>query len=158
MKSVPHSNKLLAFRALKQGLKYSYENWRMWSNYMVIAVDVGELAEACRALGRIIQLTNNKGTAVVDEDVLDRLVNAITRAPSEPEEAISTSTVSSGMSTPAVNPNEGRGLLPRVLGLFERSILPQVSSGRVYRAYARLTTWQSRWDDALKAWMDAYRE
>ncbi|ESK98049.1 tetratricopeptide repeat domain 27 [Moniliophthora roreri MCA 2997] len=158
MKSVPHSNKLLAFRALKQGLKHSYENWRMWSNYMVIAVDVGELAEACRALGRIIQLTSNKSIPVVDEDVLDRLVNAITRAPSDPEAAASTSTVSSGESKPAINPNEGHGLLPRVLDLFERSILPHVSSARVYRAYARLMTWQSRWDDALKAWMDAYRE
>ena len=39
---VPFSNRLLAFRALKQGLKYKYENWRMWNNYMVVALDVGE--------------------------------------------------------------------------------------------------------------------
>ncbi|KAL0579900.1 hypothetical protein V5O48_002071 [Marasmius crinis-equi] len=152
-----HSNKILAFRALKQGLKYSYENWRMWGNYMIVAVDVGELAEACRALGRVVQETSNKGNTVIDEDVLDRLVNAVTRAPSNPDDAVETS-ADGGEVKPIVNPNEGHGLLPRVLDLFDKFILPHVSSTRVFRAYARLMTWQSRWDDALKAWMDAYRE
>jgi len=32
-----------------------------------------------------------------------------------------------------------------------------VSSPRIFRAYARLLTWQGRWDDALKAHLDAYR-
>ncbi|KAF9261740.1 TPR-like protein [Marasmius fiardii PR-910] len=160
--STSHTNKMLAFRALKQGLKHGYENWRMWSNYMIIAVDVGELAEATRALGRIVQETSNKGTVVIDEDVLDRLVNAVTRAPSDPDEAVDTSTVDSranaGEVKPVLNPNEGHGLLPRVLDLFDKFILPHLSSARVFRAYARLMTWEGNWDDALKAWMDAYRE
>ncbi|KAG7095651.1 hypothetical protein E1B28_006373 [Marasmius oreades] len=160
LQSTSHTNKMLAFRALKEGLKHSYENWRMWSNYMLIAVDVGELAEATRALGRVVQETSNKGTAVVDEDVLDRLVNAVTRAPSNPDEAVDTSADDSnaGDAKLILNPNEGRGLLPRVLDLFDKVILPHVSSARVFRAYARLMTWQEKWDGALKAWMDAYRE
>ncbi|THV08401.1 tetratricopeptide repeat domain 27 [Dendrothele bispora CBS 962.96] len=158
--SIPHSNKLLAYKALKMGLKHAYDNWRMWSNYMIIAVDVGELAEACRALSRVVEETSSKsgveGT-VLDEDVLDRLVNAVTRAPSDPEDAVEKSPT--GQATaPVVNPNEGHGLLPRVLDLFENTILPRVSTARVFRAYARLMIWQGRWDDALKAWMDAYRE
>ncbi|KAJ3556322.1 hypothetical protein NM688_g2090 [Phlebia brevispora] len=48
---IPFTNRLLAFRALKQGLRFNYDNWRMWSNYMIVAMDVGELSEACRALG-----------------------------------------------------------------------------------------------------------
>ncbi|KAF9069783.1 tetratricopeptide repeat domain 27 [Rhodocollybia butyracea] len=156
---VPHSNKQLAFRALKEGLKRSYDNWRMWSNYMIIAVDVGELSEACRALGRVVEETSGKSDgAVLDEDVLDRLVTAVTRAPSDVQDALA-STDNAGSDMQAVlNPNEGHGLLPRVLDLFDRIILPRVSSTRVFRAYARLLTWMGRWEDTMKAWMDSYRE
>ena len=125
---------------------------------MIVAVDVGELAEASRALGRVVQETSNKGSTIIDEDVLDRLVSAVTRAPSKPEDAVEASQGGSGDVRPVVNPNEGHGLLPRVLDLFDRFILPHVSSARVFRAYARLMTWQGKWEDALKAWMDAYRE
>ncbi|KAF5377762.1 hypothetical protein D9757_008080 [Collybiopsis confluens] len=152
--SVPYDNKQLAFRALKEGLKRSYENWRMWSNYMIIAVDVGELAEACRALGRVVEETSNKPEGVIlDEDVLDRLVNAVTRTP-----ATISLEDSSDANRAVHNPNEGYGLLPRVVDLFDRIILPRVSSARVFRAYARLLTWQGKWEDTMNAWMDAYRE
>ena len=74
----------MAFRALKQGLKFSYDNWRMWNNYMIVALDVGELSEACRALGRVVEERAAKdGAACVDEDVLDRLVDAATRGPED---------------------------------------------------------------------------
>ncbi|KAJ7217293.1 hypothetical protein GGX14DRAFT_440944 [Mycena pura] len=141
--AVPFENKLLAFRALKQGLRSAYDKWRMWYNYMVVAVDVGELAEAARALGRVVEMRGAEG---LDEDVLERLVTAITRAPAvDPAAAAST-------------PNEGRALLRPVTHLLEDIVLPRVSSSpRVFRAYARLLTWESRWDDALKASMDAYR-
>ena len=39
----------------------------MWYNYMVVAVDVGELAEAARALGRVVEMRGAEG---LDEDVL----------------------------------------------------------------------------------------
>ncbi|KAH7926797.1 TPR-like protein [Leucogyrophana mollusca] len=149
------SNKTLAFRALKQGLKYSYENWRMWSNYMIVAMDVGELSEACRAQARIIEERAAKiGAESVDEEVIERLVDAVTRAPADPDDAVE----GSGAARDAIkNPNEGHGLFPRVQDLFDRSILPRVSSPRIFRAYARLLTWQSRWEDALRAYLDAYR-
>ena len=66
--SIPFANKMLAFRALKQGLKFSFENWRMWTNYMIVSMNVGELAEACRALGRIVEQRYDKiGAEAVDE-------------------------------------------------------------------------------------------
>ncbi|KAF8524551.1 tetratricopeptide repeat domain 27 [Hysterangium stoloniferum] len=146
-KQIPFSNKMLAFRALRQGLKYSYENWRMWSNYMIVAVDVGELAEASRALTRIVEQRADKDRAAcVDEEVLGRLVDAVTRVPWEQSED----------HVPRTQ-NEGHGLLPRVLDLFERTILPRVSSPRIFHTYARLLTWQGRWADALRAYLDAYR-
>ncbi|KAG6917666.1 hypothetical protein DXG01_001641 [Tephrocybe rancida] len=154
-KSIPFSNKLLAFRALKQGLKFSYENWRMWSNYMVVAMDVGELAESCRALGRVVEETSDKnGADSVDIEVLERLVAAVTRAPVNPEDAVE----GKAEAQPAAqNPNEGHGLLRTVSNLFERVLLPRVSSPRVHRAYARLLTWEGRWEEALKAHLDGYR-
>jgi len=46
----------------------------------------------------------------------------------------------------------------RVLDLLERTILPRFSDvPRIFRAYARLLTWQSRWSDAVGAHMNAYR-
>lgn len=148
-KAKSFSNRMLAFRALKQGLKYSYDNWRMWTNYMIVAVDVGELSEACRALTRIVEERSAKiGAECVDEEVLERLVNAVTRVPAGDDDR----------GRDAVNnPSEGHGLLRRVLELFDRTILPRVSSPRIFRAYARLLTWQSRWEDALKAHLDWYR-
>lgn len=120
---------------------------------MIVAMDVGELSEACRALSRVVEETSAKvGAKSVDEDVLERLVDAVTRAPSDPD------TTGDGTAENAVgNPNEGHGLLKRVLDLFERTILPRLSSTRIFRAYARLLTWQSRWEEVLKAYLDGYR-
>lgn len=146
--SIPFENKMLAFRALQQGLKSSYENWRMWTNYMVVAMDVGEVSEAAYALGRIVEERAAKnGAGAVDEDVLDRVVDAVTRGAhaDQLDDAAPT------------GPNEGPGLLRRVTDLFERIILPRVSSPRIFRARARLLTWQSRWDEAIHAYLDAYR-
>jgi hypothetical protein len=123
----------------------------MWTNYMIVCMDVGELAEACRALGRVVEQRSNKaGAECVDEDVLDKLVDAVTRAPATPEEPADGERV-------VFNPNEGHGLLKRVEDLFERVILPRVSSSRIYRARARLLTWESRWEESIKAYVDAYR-
>ena len=152
---------MLAFRALKIGLKYSYDNWRMWTNYMLVAMDVGEFAECTRALGRVVEERAAKvGAECVDEDVLDRLVDAVIRPPSArvAEAADSESPAPGGDSAGTARlPNEGEGLRPRVLDLFERVLLPRVSSQRIYKAYARLLASQSRWSEALKYYLDAYR-
>ncbi|QRV73325.1 tetratricopeptide repeat domain-containing protein [Ceratobasidium sp. AG-Ba] len=159
---IKFTNKILAFRALKQGLKYSYENWRMWQNYVIVAVDSGELSEACRALGRLVELRSGKeGSASVDIEVLERLVDAVTRAPPDEDEP-------DANQQRVRNADEGHGLFPGVYDLFSRVILPRVSdSPRIYRAWARLLMWRARsktathlratWTDALNAHMDAYR-
>jgi hypothetical protein len=133
----------------------------MWQNFIIVAVDVGELSEACRALGRLVELRAAKdGAASVDVEVLERLVDAVTRASSNEEEP------SEGQRVR--NPDEGHGLFPRVHDLFTRVVLPRVSdSPRIYRAWARLLVWraqskgathlQATWSDALAAHMNAYR-
>ena len=137
---------MLAFRALKQGLKFHYENWRMWMNYMIVAMDVGEFSEACRALGRVVEERAAKvGPESVDVDVLDRLVDAATRAPLDE------------LGNTALSSNEGQGLLRRVEDLFVRIILPRVSSSRIFRARARLLTSQGKVPEALEAYLEGYR-
>jgi len=144
--AIPYENKVLAFRALKQGLKFHYENWRMWMNYTIVAMDVGEFAEACRALGRVVEERATKvGAESVDTDVLDRLVDAATRAPPD------------GTDSVVLSPNEGQNLLRRVEDLFARIIFPRVSSPRIFRARARLLVSQGRLSEALEAYLEGYR-
>jgi hypothetical protein len=144
--------KLLAFRALQRGLKFAYENWRMWVNYMIIAMEVGELSEATRALGTIVeQRADKEKEKCVDIEVLESLVNECGKTSREEGDGTTTETRYS-------KPNEGRALTRRVLDLIERQILPRISSSsRIFRAYARLLVSQSRYSDALEAHMNAFR-
>ena len=115
-------------------------------NYTIVAMDVGEFGEACRALGRVVEERAAKvGAESVDADVLDRLVDAATRAP--PNETDST----------VLGPNESQNLLRRVEDLFARIILPRVSSSRIFRARARLFVSQGRLPEALEAFLEGYR-
>ena len=147
---VPFTRRMLAWRALRQGVKHGYDNWRMWTNYMVVSMDVGELTEACRALARIVERRADKdGSSSVDEDVLDKLVDAATRSVAQAE-----------TESPDVqqerswNPKE---LLKRVTELLDNTILPRVATTRVYRARARLYTFHADYESAIRLYMDAYR-
>ena len=119
---------------------------------MVVSIDVGQLSEASRALSRVVSLRAAKdGSKCVDNAVLARLIDAVTRVPWDAEQA-----EISRVRTE--NVNEGLGLYPRVRDLFEGVLIPNIAdSPMVFRAYAKLLTWQGRWADALKAYMDAYR-
>ncbi|KZV93068.1 TPR-like protein [Exidia glandulosa HHB12029] len=166
-----YAHRLAAFRALRQGLKFSYDNWKMWENYMLVALEVGELHECIRALGRVVEeRAERDGAASVDEDVLDRLVSAATRGSSTstivPSAPVHTPGHDLGAipedeeqePAPATVPTQTPGsLVGRVNDLFERTILPRVSSPRIFKAYARLKTVSGEWSDALKAHLDAYR-
>jgi len=116
---------------------------------MVVSVDVGELAEACRAMGRVVEERADKdGAECVDIAVLERLVDAVTRSPK----------IQAGQSESAPNANEGLGLYKRVDDLLTRIILPHIStSPRIFRAHARLLVWRGRWSEALEAHEAAYR-
>ena len=148
--AVPFAHRMLAWRALKQGVKYSYDNWRMWTNYMVVSMDVGELTEACRALARVVERRADKdGSSSVDEDVLDKLVDAATRSVAQAE-----------TESPEVQQQRSwspKELLKRVTELLDNTILPRVATTRVYRARARLYTFHADYESAIRLYMDAYR-
>ena len=114
-------------------------------------MEVGEFAEACRALGRVVEeRATEVGAESVDEDVLDRLVHAATRAP--PNDGGST----------VVNPNEGQGLLRRMEDLFGRIILPHVSSGHARLYSCRKSNcprdWRLTWKATVPASLVRWRE
>ncbi|KAK4048345.1 hypothetical protein OIV83_004867 [Microbotryomycetes sp. JL201] len=145
---LPFSRKRAAFHCLKQAIKHSYDSWRMWYNYMIVAVDVGEMSEACRALSRITEMRITKdGEAAIDLDVLERLVDAVTK-PLDDEDN----------ESDHVDANYGKGLFPRVDDLIKRVILPHVSnSPRIFLAHARLFMWNGDFAGALDCHLKAYR-
>ncbi|KAH9811118.1 hypothetical protein DFH28DRAFT_983768 [Melampsora americana] len=60
-----------AFHALQQAVKISYDSWRMWANYMIVGMSIGEYSESIRALGRVIEIKGEEG---LDLDVLEKLI------------------------------------------------------------------------------------
>lgn len=147
-----YENKILAFRALKNGLRTAYNNWRMWQNYMVVAVDVGELSEAVRAMTRVVEeMAGSDPILAVDPDVLDKLVDAV---------ALDDWNNGAGPANgkPPPTSNVGWGLLPLVERLFDVTIFPRVSDNdRVWRAHARLLRWKEDWAGAVEDYIRAYR-
>jgi hypothetical protein len=98
------------------------------------------------AIGRVVEECAAKvGAESVDTDVLDRLVDTATRVPHNETDSI------------VPSPNEGQNLLRRVEDLFARTILPHLSSPRVFRARARLLVSQGRLPEALEAYLEGYR-
>jgi hypothetical protein len=124
----------------------------MWMNYMVVAMDVGELSEASLALGRVVEQRADKDREkCVDVEVLERLVDACGRTNEQGADE-------SANELRYTKPNEGAALTRRVLDLIERQILPRISSSpRTFRAYARLLMSQSRYNEAMQAHLNAYR-
>ncbi|WVQ69822.1 uncharacterized protein L199_008043 [Kwoniella botswanensis] len=147
---VSYENKHLAWRALRQGLRFAYANWRMWQNYMIVSIDVGELSEAARAMTRVVEELSNKDPVLaVDPDVLDKLVDSVTRD--------DYSLLKEGKVVPKTS-NEGFGLLPIVERLFDVTILPRISdSPRIWKTHARLERWKENWQNALEDYLKAYR-
>ena len=154
-KRIPIEHKLLAYRALKHGLRFTYNNWKMWYNYMIVCVDVGELFEAARALGRVVEETGDSEETIIDLDVVDRLVDAVAKGSAGSAEAPEPS-VDEGEAENV--PREPTGLSRAITELFENTLLPKISySPRLFRAHARLMTVKGKWGDALKSYLDGYR-
>ncbi|CAD6887136.1 unnamed protein product [Tilletia laevis] len=159
--ATPYRLRLLAHKALQNSVKYSRDSWRVWVNYMVVSVDAGLLGEACRAFARVVELrtagakNEQEKVEAVDFEVLDRLVDAVTRAPSDEEDA-----VDGGNSTaqPAYSPHEGIGLRVAVENLFDNVLLTRISSStRIWRTYAKLQMWKRNYASCIKAHMEAYQ-
>lgn len=134
-----------AFQCLKQAVKYKRDSWRIWENLMVVAVDLGDLSEACRALRSIVELrAQHDGDACVDLAVLERLVNAVTQ--------------DTAASLGGGAESQARGLAGRVSELFDQVILPKFSNNpRIFQAHAKLSRWKGDIKTSLDDYLKAYR-
>lgn len=147
----------LAHGALRNGLKYSYDNWRMWNNYMLVSLQIGDTVECIRALGRIADIKAQRSqdnsaveSEIVDLDIVMRLVDLTLQEP--PLDAT--------MQASHVR------LLTALVESLIPLIPPSTSSagsikGRTLYALhilqARLLIHQKQYSAALRAHMDAYR-
>jgi tetratricopeptide (TPR) repeat protein len=69
-----------AFGCLKEAIKVNYEAANIWENYLFVSVDIGEFAEAIRAMERIFAIRIEKHDMKdysVDEQVLEIIVTAV---------------------------------------------------------------------------------
>jgi cytochrome c-type biogenesis protein CcmH/NrfG len=75
---IRQQKKTEAFNALQQALKHSYDNWKMWQNFMFTATDLHDFTEAIKAAERVVELRATKdGVGCVDFEVLRILVDAV---------------------------------------------------------------------------------
>lgn len=148
--------RLLAHKALGISLKYQFESWRVWANYMVVSIDVGMLREATRAFARVIEIrfreaSSSAATAgdaknVVDLDVLNKLVDAVIRAPAADEDPSTRST------------DIGEALRPAVTRLFQDTLLPRFSTdAAIWQSYARLLFSAGEYRDVLQARVQSFQ-
>lgn len=75
------NQKMRAWKTLQEALKWNYENWKLWDNYMVVSVDVGQFHEVMKAYNRILDLKPKH----IDVEVLRILVDALTDKFKDPQ-------------------------------------------------------------------------
>ncbi|EIW70151.1 hypothetical protein TREMEDRAFT_30027 [Tremella mesenterica DSM 1558] len=150
--------KLLAFRALRQGLKASPTNWRMWQNYMFLALSVGELVEACRAMMRLVEDFGGKDPIrMVDFDVLDKLVDASQKLNTIPEDDVAQSTKPE-VDSSELKENFTYGLEYTLSLLFSQTLLPRITdSSHIYKSHSRFLVYQKKYDQAVESSLRAYK-
>jgi tetratricopeptide (TPR) repeat protein len=140
-----------AWTALKTATQIKHESWRMWENYMLVSLDVGELSECIRAMRRCIGLRSNEcGEAAVDFEVLKLLVQE-TIGLDAPTDEQTTSEIGSG-------PGSLRGFPRMVNDLMMQVVQPLITHDpRLWRLLAKLHIWRGKYAEALEANEKAYR-
>ncbi|GJJ07549.1 hypothetical protein Clacol_001751 [Clathrus columnatus] len=156
-RKIPLAYLSLAHRALQNGLKHSFENWRMWNNYMLVSLEIGDTTECIRALRRIAEIRaqrsegqNEREVDIVDLDILTQLVDSILQDPM----------LDSATQTPYIR------LLASLISDTLIPLIPALPSPTpsgtralycLHILHARLLTHQKQYSVAIHAHMDAYR-
>ncbi|KAI2796359.1 Tetratricopeptide repeat domain 27 [Blomia tropicalis] len=105
-----------AMRTLQEAIKCNFENWKIWDNYIAVAIDVGAFNEAIEAWNRLIDFKNGN----VDDNIITILVEAVV-----------------GNILDCDGEPSGR-CLPKLLKLFGRVTATSDGSAIFWRKYARL--------------------
>ncbi|KAA1122542.1 hypothetical protein PGTUg99_037770 [Puccinia graminis f. sp. tritici] len=141
------SRPMAAFYALQQAVKLSYDSWRMYTNYMLIAMSVGEYMEATRALGRVVEI---RGEAGVDMEVLAKLVKVIMLQRSDPAKTDEWSETDKGI-------RQAR-LFERLVDVIDRVVLPKTPTmPALWELRSELAELDGDLEAALRFQMESYR-
>ncbi|ORY77695.1 hypothetical protein BCR37DRAFT_382584 [Protomyces lactucae-debilis] len=138
-----------AWTALKMATQIKHESWRMWENYMLVSLDVGEFGECIHAMRRCIELrSNDRGEAAVDFEVLKLLV----------QETIQMEPPTSATSESGHSPDALRGVARMVTDLVTQVVQPLITyDPRLWRLLGKLQIWRGKFAEALEANEKAYR-
>ncbi|KNZ48771.1 hypothetical protein VP01_541g6 [Puccinia sorghi] len=132
------SRPMAAFYALQQAVKLSYDSWRMYTNYMIIAMSVGEYVEAVRALGRVVEMRGESG---IDMEVLEKLVKVVEQQRSEDDR----------------ERRQGR-LHARLVDVMDRVVLAKAQTKpAIWELRSQLAEMDGDLEGALRFQMDGYR-
>ncbi|OMJ30125.1 TPR repeat-containing protein [Smittium culicis] len=72
--------KLDAWNCLREAIKFKFDNWQIWSNFLVTSVAIGQFASAIQSMTRIIELRVAKsGSSCVDVEILNIIIQSVTR-------------------------------------------------------------------------------
>ncbi|XP_053625615.1 tetratricopeptide repeat protein 27 [Plodia interpunctella] len=70
---VHQGDKLRAYRALMEALKFNYDNWKLWENVIIVSLDTGHFEDVIRGVHRMLDLRSK----YEDTEVQAVLVRAI---------------------------------------------------------------------------------
>lgn len=121
-----------AYSTLQEAIKCNFEEWRLWQNYLTVAVDIGAFEEVIRSWHRLIDI---KGK-FEDDEIIEILVNAILTDVND------------------INGHPASKSAPKLLALFARIKGTAYSSVKLWLSYAKLLVHQRKDFDQI---VDAVR-
>ncbi|BFZ56449.1 hypothetical protein PYCC9005_003495 [Savitreella phatthalungensis] len=146
-----------AHRALRTATSLKFESWRMWHNYALVSMDVGQIAEAVRAAKRVLAIRGSQ------EGHLDRdLVLAVASDLTATEPPTSTTSDNADNDDEEVTSTSApvlRGWAKMAYDFLTKDVKPLVTrDAGMYRCLARVYMWRGGRDgDALDCEERAYR-
>lgn len=141
-----------AFNALKKSTRAASENsdWRIWANYVTVAIELEEWNEVLRGTKNIISIMGGKeGEKAIDVPVVEALVSIL---------------VTTEYPRAVAGP-DGEEVTPR-LSFFQKecidltcNIIPKLltSNARVWKAIAKVETWRKHPWAALECFEKGFR-
>lgn len=106
-----------AWKSLQEALKWDYENWRVWENFLIVSLDCAVMDEVIRSYHRILDLKEKH----IDVEVLEILGKAIIE------------------NLPDCDGVPCSALLGKSLALLGRITAQVTNNWKVWRLYSRLT-------------------
>lgn len=149
-----------AFNALKRALRLASEakNWRIWENYITIAMELGDWNQVLRGTRELLNIDGGKVESSLDVSVLEQLADILvkTEYPKEEEEE-----TSDDKSEDLINKNASSKLdffQRSALELFLQTLPPIITNNaRLWKLVAKIELWRRKPWAALEAYEKGFR-